>query len=75
VRKPSNHADNESKPGSANAGARSVIAIKTQRRQDGAATEKTSAEKMNNVGLGKTHLMHAIGNFVMGRARRRDNKY
>ena len=42
-------ADNESQPGSANAGARSVIAIKTPRRQDGAATEKTSAEKMNNV--------------------------
>jgi len=49
VRKPSNHADNESKPGSANTGARSVITIKTQRRQDGAATKKTTTEEMNNV--------------------------
>jgi hypothetical protein len=47
-------ADNESQPGSANAGARSVIAIKTPRRQDGAATEKTSAEKMNNGGAATT---------------------
>ena len=30
--------------------AQSVIAIKTQRRQDSAGTEKTSAEAMNNAG-------------------------